>query len=75
MAKRWGKKWKQGQILFSGAPKSLWTVTVAVKLKDACSLEGKLWVLLDSVKKQSRHFVDKGPQSQSYGLFCSHVRM
>ena len=28
--------------LFSWAPKSLWTVTAAKKLKDACSLEGKL---------------------------------
>ena len=26
-----------------GAPKSLQMVTVAVKLKDACSLEAKLW--------------------------------
>ena len=37
-----GKKWKQWQILFSWAPKSLWTVTAAMKLKDACSLEEKL---------------------------------
>ena len=37
-----GKKWKQWQTLFSWAPKSLWTVTGAVKLKDTCSLEGKL---------------------------------
>ena len=28
--------------LFSWAPKSLWTETAAMKLKDACSLEGKL---------------------------------
>ena len=28
---------------FSWAPKSLWMVTAAIKLKDACSLEGKLW--------------------------------
>ena len=28
--------------LFSWAPKSLWTVTEAIKLKDVCSLEGKL---------------------------------
>ena len=28
--------------LFWGAPKSLQTVTVAMKLKDACSLEEKL---------------------------------
>ena len=28
--------------LFSWVPKSLWTVTAATKLKDACSLEEKL---------------------------------
>ena len=28
--------------LFSWAPKSLWTVTATMKLKDACSLEEKL---------------------------------
>ena len=31
--------WKEWQILFSCAPKSLGTVTAAMKLKDACSLE------------------------------------
>ena len=31
------------QILFWGAPKSLQMVTTAMKLKDACSLEEKLW--------------------------------
>ena len=29
--------------LFWGAPKSLQMVTAAMKLKDACSLEEKLW--------------------------------
>ena len=29
--------------IFHWAPKSLWTVTAAMKLKDACSLEEKLW--------------------------------
>ena len=29
--------------LFSGAPKSLQMVTAAMKLKDACFLEEKLW--------------------------------
>jgi len=29
-------------ILFSWAPKSLWTVTAVLKLKESCSLEGKL---------------------------------
>ena len=35
-----GKKWKQWQTLFSWAPKSLWMVTAAMKLKNAYSLEG-----------------------------------
>ena len=38
-----GEKWKQWQILFSWAPKALQMVTIAMKLKDTCSLEEKLW--------------------------------
>ena len=38
-----GKQWKKWQTLFSWAPKSLQMVTEAMKLKDACSLEEKLW--------------------------------
>ena len=37
-----GKEWKQCQILFYGAPKSLQMVTAAIKLKDTYSSEGKL---------------------------------
>ena len=37
-----GKQWKQWLTLFFWAPKSLQTVTAAMKLKDAYSLEGKL---------------------------------
>ena len=37
-----GKQWKQCQVLFLGAPKSLQIVIAAMKLKDAYSLEGKL---------------------------------
>ena len=37
-----GKQWKQWLTLFSWAPKSLLMVTIAMKLKDACSLEEKL---------------------------------
>ena len=37
-----GKQWKQCQTLVWGAPKSLQMVIAAMKLKDACSLEGKL---------------------------------
>ena len=38
-----GKQWKQCQILFFWVPKSLQMVIAAMKLKDACSLEGKWW--------------------------------
>ena len=34
-----GKKWKEWQNLFSWTPKSLQTLTAAMKLKDACSLK------------------------------------
>ena len=37
-----GKQWKQWQTLFYWAPKSLQIMTVAKKLKDTYSLEGKL---------------------------------
>ena len=38
-----GKQWKQWQALLTWAPKSPQMVTAAMKLKDACSLEEKLW--------------------------------
>ena len=38
-----GKQWKQWLTLFWGAPKSLQMVIAAMKLKDAYSLEEKLW--------------------------------
>ena len=38
-----GETMEQWQTLFLGAPKSLQIVTAAMKLKDACSLEEKLW--------------------------------
>ena len=37
------KQWKQWLSLFFWAPKSLQMVIAAMKLKDAYSLEGKLW--------------------------------
>ena len=43
-----GKQWL---TLFLGAPKSLQIVTVAMKLKDAYSLEGNLTINLDSILK------------------------
>ena len=40
----WEKQRKQWQTLFSWAPKTLQMVTAAMKLKDACFLEEKLWL-------------------------------
>ena len=37
------KQWKQCQTVWFWAPKSLQMVIAAMKLKDAYSLEGKLW--------------------------------
>ena len=41
--KQMGKQWKQWQPLFSWAPKSLQVLTAAMKLKDTCFFEVKLW--------------------------------
>ena len=43
MANRWGNSGNRVRLLFFGAPESLQVVTAAMKLKDAYSLEGKLW--------------------------------
>ena len=67
-----GKQWKQCQTLFFGAPKSLQMVTAAMKLKDAYSLEEKLWQLRQRFKKQSHYFANKGPSSQGYGFTSGH---
>ena len=42
---------KQWETLFVWAPKSLQMVTTAMKLKNACSLEEKLWPTWDSILK------------------------
>ena len=70
-----GEKWKHWQALFSWAPKSLQMVTAAMKLKDNCSLEEKLWQTFTAFWKQRYHFADKGRYSQTYGFSSSQVRM
>ena len=42
MENRWGSNGNSDRLYFLVAPKSLQMVTVAMKLKDACSLEEKL---------------------------------
>ena len=68
-----GKQWKQCQTLFFWAPKSLKMVTAAMKLKDAYSLEEKLWQPRQHIKKQRPTFTNKVLSSQSYGFSSSHV--
>ena len=70
-----GKRWKQWLTLFWGAPKSLQMVSATMKLKDACSLEEKLWQPRQHIKKQRHYFANKGLSSQSYGFSRSQVWM
>ena len=42
-----------------GAPNSLQMVIAAMKLKDACSLEEKLWETSQHIKKQRHYFANK----------------
>ena len=69
-----GKPWKQWETLFSWAPKSQ-MVSPAMKVKDACSLEEKLWQPRQHIQKQRHHFANKVLYSQSYGFASSHVWM
>ena len=43
MANRWGNNGNSDKTLCSWVPESLQMVTAAMKLKDTCSLEEKLW--------------------------------
>ena len=43
MANRWGKIGHSDRLYFGGAPVSLQMVTKAMRLKDSCSLEEKVW--------------------------------
>ena len=73
-----GKQWKQWQALSSWSPKSLLMLTEAMKLKDTCPLEEKLWQTWTAhylAKKRRHYLANKGLSSQSYGFSNSHVWM
>ena len=70
-----GKQWKQWETLFSWSPKSLQMVTVAMKLKDAHSLEGKLWPTYIAYWKAETLLCQQSPSSQGYGFSSGHVWM
>ena len=69
------KKWRQWQILFSWAPKALWTVTAAPKLKLLAPWKESYGKTGQCIIKQRHYFADKGPYTQSYGFSSSHVLM
>ena len=71
-----GEKWKQWQILFSRAPKSLLRVYCSHEIKRGLLLGKKTMINLDSIL-QSRDItlLTKGTYSQSYGFPSSHVQM
>ena len=85
MADRWGEMeavtdfildWKSLFIwILDWTPKSLWMVTVAIKLKDACPWKKSYDKPRQHIKKQRYHFADKGLSSQSFGFSSSHVWM
>ena len=63
-----GKQWKQCQILFWGAPKSLQMVTAAMKLKNTTPWQESYDQPRQHIKKQRYYFLNKGPSSQGYGF-------
>ena len=75
MANRRGKKQKQWQVLFSWAPKSLWMVTTATKLKKLALWKKCYDKPRQHIKKQRHYFANKGLSSQSHGFSSSHVWM
>ena len=60
--------------LFSGSPKSLQMVTVAMNLKVA-PCEKSYDQPRQHIKKQRHYFTNIDPYSQSYGFSSSHVWM
>ena len=75
MANRWGNSGNSVRLYFGRVPKSLQMVTAGMKLKDACSLEEKLWPTRQHIKKQRHYFANKGSSSQGYDFSSDHVWM
>ena len=69
-----GKQWKQWLNIFLGS-KITADGDAAMKLKDACSLEGIYDQPRQHIKMQRHSFVNKGSSSQGYGFSSGHVWM
>ena len=57
------------------APKSLQMMTSTMKLKDACSLEEKLWQTKTAYLKKRYYLANKGPATRGYDFSCGHIWM
>ena len=64
MSNRWGNNGNRDK-LFSWAPKSLWMVTRAMKLKTLAPWKKSYDKPRKSIKKQKHHFANKGLYSQA----------
>ena len=70
-----GKQWKQWQTSFSWGPNLLQMVTAAMKLKDSCFFEEKLWPTYTAYWKVETLLCQQRSISQSYGFSSSQVWM
>ena len=70
---RWGNNGNSDRLYFLGLQKSLQMVTATMKLKDTRSLKKSYETPRQHIKKWRHYFANKGPSSQSYGFFGSHV--
>ena len=75
MANSWGNSGKSERLYFGGTPKSLKSMTVAMKLKDTAPWKKIYDQPRQHIKKQRHYFANKGPSSHSYGFSSSHVWM
>ena len=66
-----GETWKQWEILFWGAPKSLQMVTAAMILKATFPWKKSYDQPRQYIKKQRHYFATKGPSGQSYSFSSS----
>ena len=74
MSNRWGNNGNSDK-LFSWAPKSLWMVTRAMKLKTLAPWKKSYDQPRQHIKKQRHYFANKGPPSQGYSFSSNHVWM
>ena len=74
MGNRWRNSGSVSDFIFLGS-KALQMVISAMKLKDAYSLEGKLWPTYIAYSKGETLLCQQGPSSQGYGFSSSHVWM